>query len=80
MQEWHGIRDTVVMDKKRIRLTKEPRKDGRSGQDIRRNQKASMEQGTETQDSNYIRGRRGQLTTSDDGAEDRSHVWEAGQH
>jgi hypothetical protein len=42
------FKDTVVRDKARTRLYQEPIKDGHSGRDLGRNQKASMEYGTKT--------------------------------
>jgi hypothetical protein len=39
----HGIRDTVIKDKTRIRLYQEPRKDRCLARDIGKNWKASVE-------------------------------------
>jgi hypothetical protein len=59
MQEWHGVRDTAIKDRRSNRddgksgpgtmLQGEPRKDGRSGRDVGRNRNATTALGTETE-------------------------------
>jgi hypothetical protein len=43
MQKWHSARDTVFREKARTMLIEEPLKDGCSGKNVDRNQKASRE-------------------------------------
>jgi hypothetical protein len=43
----YGVRDTVVKGKAKTKLYQKSRQDGRSGRDVGRNRKASMEWETE---------------------------------
>jgi hypothetical protein len=42
VQEWHGIRDTVIRDMERKMLQKEPRMDKRARRDIGRARNATV--------------------------------------
>jgi hypothetical protein len=48
MQEWHSARDTVIRDKAKITVYKEPGKDRHSGRGVRCNRNATAPQGTDT--------------------------------